>query len=247
MKTRYVAIITAVTLGWTVSSSEAQTGDPTFLIDQQVGQATGDTCQSYVLAIALAFKRDPQLPLRSWRDIRDLETRLRTEVVKARDLRLPDVQEKQRLASPDDSAKAVQAVTGGRYTLKSSTNDIAQFGQLVGQRTGVTTEVDLTPSFLIGGLVKDVVVSSAKKIGEKSYNSGHQFAIFGVSGPPNSDRKYLVLNSAAYRKKGEQLFNSCQEGLPDDPGPYFPSLSWRSDIQWNPDGSHVRGMTVEKR
>lgn len=224
--------------------------DPTFIIDKQVGQATGSTCQSYVLAIGLAFKRDPKIPLRSWRDIRDMEQRVRQEVVKARDARQPNVPPANRLASPADSATAVQIVTGGAYTVSYKTYDEATFAQAIATRTGVITEIGLQPSFILGSLVKDIIISSAKKIGDKPYDSGHQFAIFGISGPLNSSsaaRRYLVLNSAAYKKPGQQAFNSCQDGLPDDAGPYFPSLSWRNDIEWNLDGGRLRGMTIDAK
>ncbi len=227
----------------------AQGGNPTFIIEKQVGQATGHTCQSYVLAIALAFKRDPQVPLHTWRQLRDVETRIRAEIVKARDARLPkDTPAKDRLAIPVDSAKAVQLATNDKYTLAYKALDAVEFGKFTGARTGVTAKVDLQPSFIIGGLVKDVVISSAKKIGGEPYTSGHQFSILGISGPDNSTREYLVLNSAAYKAKpGEQLFNSCQDELPDQAGPYFPSLSWRNDIEWNFDGNKLRAMTVEKK
>lgn len=231
-------------------SAAPQSKEPTFIIDQQVGQATGHTCQSYVLAIALAFKLDPGIPLKSWRDIRDLEGRLRAEVVKARDARQPTVPVDKRLVSPADSAQAVEVVSGGTYTVTYKTYDETQFVQAVGARTGVSTAIGLRPSFLIGGLVKDVLISSARKIGDKPYNSGHQFAILGVSGPQNSSsalRQYLVLNSAAYRKPGEQAFNTCQDRMPDDPGPYFPSLSWRNDIEWNLDNGRMRAMTVDRK
>ncbi len=84
-------------------------------------------------------------------------------------------------------------MTNGAYTVSYKAYDEADFVKLVGARTGVTSAVSLEPSFLIGGLVRDVVISSAKKIGDTAYNSGHQFAIFGVSGPQNAsspDRQY---------------------------------------------------------
>lgn len=242
-------LLIAIT-GCLLSSSltvSARTADPTFIVDQQVGQATGHTCQSYVLAIALAFKRDPTISLKSWREMRQLESYLRQEVVKARDARLPNVPVADRLASPADSAKAVETVTGNKYTVKYRTYDITQFGNVIGTETGVTTRVGLQPSFIVGSLVKDVVISSAKRIGQSQYNSGHQFAILGVSGPADSTRVYLVLNSAAYKRLGDPAFNTCQDGLPDDPGPYFPSLSWQNDIEFNLDGGKFRGMTVEKK
>ncbi len=233
-----------------VSANAARTteaADLTFIVDQQVGQATGDTCQSYVLAIALAFKRDPTIPLASWRDLRDIELRLRAEVVKARDARLPGVPPAKRLAIPADSAKAMEAVTGGAYTVAYKTIAEPDLGEFVRSTTGVGFKADAGLSFVLGSTVKDVVISSAKMIGTKAYNSGHQFSILGVDGPPNSGRQYLVLNSAAYRVKDKQSFNSCQAGLPDDAGPYFPSLSWHNDVTFNLDGGRVRVLTVVHR
>ena len=236
--------IVGIVLALATAARPAEAADPTFIVDQQVGQATGDTCQSYVLAIALAFKRDPNIPLASWRDLRDLELRLRAEVVKARDARLPGVPPAKRLATPADSAKAMETVTKGAYTVAYRTIAEPDLGGVVATTTGVNSKAVAGLSFVLGSTVKDVVISSAKMIGSKPYNSGHQFSILGVDGPPDSTRHYLVLNSAAYRVKGKQSFNSCQANLPDDAGPYFPSLSWHDDITFNLDGGKVRVMTV---
>ena len=244
---RVIGTAAAVLLLSTGGELAAQGADPTFIIDRQVGQATNDTCQSYVLAIALAFKRDPHIPLKSWRDLRDLELKLRQQVVIARDARQAGVPPADRLTSQADSAKAVEAVTGGVYTLSYRTVTEPDLGALVAATTGVGSKAAAGLSFVLGAAVKDVVISSATQIGSKPYRRGHQFAILGVDGPPNSTRQYLVLNSAAYKVKGRQAFNSCQDGLPDDAGPYFPSLSWHDDITFNPDSGKVRAMTITRK
>jgi hypothetical protein len=50
-----------------VVAPTAKAADPGFAVDTPVGQATGSTGQSYVLAVALAFKRDKYFPVNSLR------------------------------------------------------------------------------------------------------------------------------------------------------------------------------------
>ncbi|KAA0574402.1 hypothetical protein FZ983_28125 [Azospirillum sp. B21] len=232
-------------------AAPALADDPTFLIEQQVGQATSDTCQSYVLAIALAFKRDPAFPLRDWRSLRTMEERLRAEVVKARNARYeteaPGTPESKRFANVKDYKIAINNATNSKYTVQEKAYDIDALGNTISGKTGISSKSNLGASFILGNAVKDVAISSATKIGDKIYKDGHLFTILGVSGPPNSTREYLVLNSAAYKIKGSPPFNACQESLPDSTGPYFATLAWRNDIEWKLSGGKYRVITIENQ
>ena len=76
-------------------------------------------------------------------------------------------------------------------------------------------------------MVKDVVLASANKIGNDTYGSGHIFTMLGIDGPPNSNQQFLVLNSAIKVKNDSRV--QCQDGIPDDPGPYSALLSWKKN------------------
>jgi hypothetical protein len=213
------------------------TAAPGFIVEPS-GQATNHTCQSYALGVALAFKRDPAFNLLTAAELRKAELGIRQEIVKARG-NAPEV--------THEHIKAGFAnYTGGRYRLVMEDVDIATMGQRISARTGVSS-ADIPPTFLLGATVKDVVLSSATRIENDSYGSGHIFTMLGVDGAPNSNQRVLVLNSAV-KVKGQER-NSCMDGVPDDPGPYTASLAWKpvSRITFKPfSPGKVRLWTVEK-
>jgi hypothetical protein len=126
----------------------------------------------------------------------------------------------------DHISAGFRAYTGGRYIIKMQDVYIAQLGALAAQRSGVGSQSAAPPTFLLGSVFKDVLLSSATKIGVDSYASGHIFTILGSDGGPNSNQKLLVLNSAV--KVKDTTKNSCSDGVPDDPGPYTATMSWRA-------------------
>jgi hypothetical protein len=181
------------------------------------GQATGSTCQSYALGIALAFKRDASFKIDSASDLRKVELAIRSEIKKAAGTNP---------VSHDHIVKGFSAYTGGKYKLQFRDVDLAGVGDIVAARTGIANANAAPPNFLLGDAVKDVVLASATKIDSDAYGSGHIFSMFGVDGPPNSNQKFLVLNSAVKVKNTSQ--NACVGGIPDDPGSYTAGLSWKS-------------------
>ncbi len=204
---------------------------------EPAGQATGSTCQSYALAVALATKKDSNFKIDTAAELRNAETAIRKMI-------------KKQAGTSDVSHAHIQTgfqeFTGGKYVLKFKDVPEPDIGTVVGQATGITSAGAVPSSFLLGSVVKNVVLASATKIGQDTYSAGHIFTIYGVDGPPNSDRQYLVLNSAV--KVKDKRF-TCEENLPDDPGNYSASLSWKKtgEITFKPvSGDKIRLWTVEK-
>jgi hypothetical protein len=218
-----------------------------FIIEKQFGQATGDTCQSYVLALALAFKKDPAFPMADWSELRKVENAIRAEVKKNMDARGVTI------ASGDDSRKALETFTNGKYTIDmgDSALEAPAFQRKIISITGVSSRsaFDQAPTFLAGTLVSDVIISGALRIAAKSYRDGHQFAILGVSSSvPNSSVEYLVLNSAARRKSPtEKQIDICETGVPDEKSPYFASLAWTNDIDFNASPGKMRAWQIVRK
>ena len=204
---------------------------------EPAGQATGSTCQSYALAVALATKKDPNFEIDTAADLRKAESAIRAEI-------------KKQAGTSDVSHAHIQTgfqkFTGGKYTLKFKDVPEPDIGTVVGKATGITSAGAVPSSFLLGSVVNNVVLASATKIGQDTYGAGHIFTIYGVDGPPNSDRRYLILNSAV--KVKDKRF-TCEENLPDDPGNYSASLGWKKtgEIAFKPvSGDKIRLWTVEK-
>jgi hypothetical protein len=231
-------IMTAIAagLGLAAAVSIGQTTGSGIIVEPS-GQATTQSCQSYVLALALAFKNDPAFRISTAADLRKAETDIREAIV-ARAAGA-DV-------NHDHVKKGFEDYTAGKYVLRIRDVDTAQLVDLSSQRTGVTSASQVPLNFLLRSVVKDVAISSATKIGSDSYANGHIFTILGVDGPPNSNQRVLLLNSAV--KSGGTTRNACTPGLPDSPGPYTASATWRkvADIEFKKFGGKVKLWTVEK-
>jgi hypothetical protein len=202
--------------------AKADTG---FLVDQQLGQATGDSCQSYAIGVAMAFKNDPNFPIRNYVELRNFENKLRARIVELAN------GEK---VGHNHIISAVSDVTSSTYRLVRKEVDLQGLLDLIAARTGVTDEAAVSLNFLLGAYVNDVILSSAGKIGGSKYGSGHIFAVLGRSGPPDSNMKFLVLNSGVKVQDDatSPKQNVCKDGIPDQGSSYWGSLSWRSDIDW---------------
>ncbi|MEJ8850164.1 hypothetical protein [Variovorax rhizosphaerae] len=210
--------------------------DPGFAV-KPTGQALSDTCQSYALGLALAFKRDPDFKVDTAAQLRNIELAIRAQIKKASGTANVNHAHVQ---------KGFETYTGGRYKLVFKDVAEAQVGAEAGKRSGVTSGAAVPPAFLLGVIVRDVVLASATRIGPYPYGDGHIFTILGKDGPPNSNERLLILNSAV--KVKDLTRNSCSEDLPDDPGSYTAELSWKpvQDIAFKQFGGKVRLWTVEK-
>jgi len=210
--------------------------DPGFVLSP-TGQATGNTCQSYALGVALAFKRDPLFKVNTAAELRSVELGIREEIKKVSGTN--DV-------SHDHIKQGFDAYTKGIYKLTFKDVTIPDVGSEAGRRSGITSAALVPANFLLGAVVKDVVLASATRIDANPYGSGHIFTVLGADGPPNSGQRLLILNSAV--KVKDKTRNTCTDGVPDDPGPYTAELSWKSisDINFKPFGGKIRLWFVEK-
>ena len=208
---------------------------PGFLIEPS-GQATGSTCQSYALAVALAFKRDPTMPIQTAADLRKTEVAIRARIKQAAGTNP---------VNHDHVRDGFNAYTGGKYKLTIKPADFALVGDAVSKRSGVVSEQATPPNFLLGAVAKDVVLASAVRIGKDTYGSGHIFAMVGATAPANSSQKFLILNSGVKVKNTTQ--KACSDGVPDDPGSYTAMLGWAktADIEFKQLGGKVLLWTVD--
>lgn len=206
-------------------------------IVEPAGQATGDTCQSYSLAVALATKRDAAFKFDTAAELRKAEVAIRSSIKKAAG---------QSSVTHAHIQSGFSNYTSGNYELKFSDVEEADIGDVISSATGITSAQMTPATFLLGAIVKDVMLASATKIGADSYGAGHIFTIYGVDGPPNSNRRYLILNSGL---KVKDKRYTCQDGLPDDPGDYSAWLGWTksADIKFKSLGTKVRLWRIEKR
>lgn len=214
---------------------------PDFRVDP-VGQATGNSCQSYVLANALAYKKDKAFRIETSAELRDTERQIRKAIELAASTH-PDNPG----VNHDDIRRGFEAYTSNVYTVKTRDLDLVALSDAVGKRSGITSAALVPPTFLFGSVVADVAISSAKKIGGYSYADGHLFSILGIDGPPDSSRRFLVLNSAV--KVKDIARNACIDGVPDDSGPYTASIKWysQSEIDFKTYGGKLKLWTVEKK
>jgi len=204
---------------------------------QPTGQANYETCQSYSLAVALAIKHDAAFPIVTAADLQKTELAIRAEIKKVAG---------NTSVNHAHIEAGFKAFTNGAYILKIENLPEDQLGEKIGQYTGISNKAAVPPSFLLDSTVKDVVLTSTTRIGSNKYASSHIIAAFGMDGPPNSNRSYLFLNSAVKAK--DKTKNVCQEGIPDDPGPYTALLSWvsTSEIDFTKFGGVVKLWRVQK-
>lgn len=216
---------------------------PQFTVET-AGQYNYSSCQSYALSAALAFKRDVRWPINSAHQLRLAEEDLRKRII--------DKAPKDQNGKPDVQHGHIIAAfaeyTGGAYVVKQKYyKDIPALDDAIAQRTGVTDAKYVGTGFLLGAVVKDVLVASVTRIGDKTYAQGHLVTFLGVDGPPSSERRYLVLNSAV-SVDGQNVL-TCQEGIPDKPGPYRGLVSWVlvKDIVFKQDGNGILSWRVEAK
>ncbi len=216
--------------------SQSVHAEARFLV-QPSGQANYHSCQSYALAVALAFKRDKAFKLDTAADLRKVETDIRAEIKK---------QAGNNEVNHTHVEKGFSAYTKGSYVLKIIDVTEPDMGEKMIQRSGIAYKNAVPPDFFLGVAVKDVALTSLISIGKNTYRSGHIVALLGVDGPPNSNRSYLVLNSGVKIKDTNKT--TCEEGIPDDSGPYTAQVSWvpSTEIDFRRFGSKLKLWQVEK-
>jgi len=187
-------------------------------LQEPVGQFNGYSCQSYALAVALAFRKDGNFQISTADQLRRSEEEIRVKILAAKGSAAEVTREHVKAG--------FKAFTGGAYVVKEKVvNDIPTLGDSTSSITGISVASTVPPAFLIGATVKDVVLTSVTRVGTSNYPSGHFISLLGVDGPPNSSRKYLVLNGGI-KVDGLPAKLTCVDGVPDKPSKYDAGISW---------------------
>ena len=186
-------------------------------------QAAGNTCQSYSLALALAFAPAYPTGPKTAQELRDLERRIRTELVKSAAGGTID---------RTDWKVAVEAATGGKLTVASRQfADLDAALRFVALQTGID-HADQLPTAISAALVRIPVLMSFTRIGTSKYPEGHIVTVFGVVSPPasitNQARpKLLMVNSAVKYPGGVK--NICAEEDLSDADHYRATVALTGD------------------
>jgi hypothetical protein len=221
-----VAIVPAQAV---IGGTPAAAGNITDIIETPIPQYTTQTCQSYSAAVLLAFQNDPAFPIDTLAALRDAEVAIRTQI-EALAMARNHVDDNGNLApTHDDVMDGFKAYTSNLYTLDRTTvSDILGVGKFVGNETGIT-DAGAVPFPILPSAVQQPVMISVKRLGQNVYKAGHLVTVFGVSGPPDSNRQYLILNSAVKIGQGAALF--CDPNEPATQTSYGALTSWTNDLE----------------
>lgn len=214
------SLLSIVTGGFLLCGAlPAHPANVTEIIETPIPQATSQTCQSYSAAVLLAFENDPQFPISTLEQLRDAEVGIRQDI--------EDSAQGAAIAHKDIIA-GFEKYTNGVYTLKEITfDDVVAAGDYIGNSTGITTKL---PFPIATSAIQIPVMVSVTRIGPNTYKDGHVVTIFGIDGPPNSSREFLILNSAV--KMGEDVKSYCDPDEPASQTTYSALTSWTNDIEF---------------
>ena len=169
-------------------------------------QSTGNTCQSYAAALALAAKGDPAFPISTFAELRNIEQQFRTYA--------------ESHGNPLNHKtwdKAMSDLTSGKYTFERSYNhsDIVGWLSEAKSTTSVDSNVDLLLSQLSGSDF-DVVLTSVNSLAGSSYGSGHIVAVLGVIGSGLDSNTQLVAFNSAIKGQTTSGVMCTPDSLPGD-------------------------------
>lgn len=170
-------------------------------------QSTTKTCQSYAAALALAAKGDPQFPVNTFSELRNLETEFRG--LASKDGRNP--------YSHEVWVTAMEELTSGKYTFerKYTYNNIVDLLGAVKDNTTIDSDIDLLLARLSGSNF-DVVLTSIYSMEDSNYKTGHIISLLGVIGSGiDSNTKIVAFNSAIKLDSKEGIM-CTPESLPGD-------------------------------
>jgi hypothetical protein len=204
------------------------------IIQNPLPQYTSSTCQSYSAAVLLALRNDPRFAINTLQALRDAEIGIRQGVEQsARDNNHYDSHGK---LDPrhDDIIVGFEGYTSNIYTLKRTTlKGIDALGDYIGDKTGISSKV---PFPIATSVVQTPLMVSVTRVGPNSYG-GHLVTVLGVSGPPSSARKYLIVNSAVKVGAGVKLF--CDPDEPASQTTYGALTNWTNDLDFKDFGSQT--------
>jgi hypothetical protein len=216
--------------------SEAAASNVVEILQNPVPQFSSKTCQSYSAAVLLAFKNDANFAVNTAQALRNAETSIRNRIEHWATVRDHKTSTGKLDPRHDDIESAFSDYTSGAYKLTRKTlSGIVALGDFISTTTGITSE-QAAPFPIVPSLVKAPVMVSVTRVGNDSYPSGHLVTVLGVSGPANSTRKYLILNSAV--KTGNSaaaLF--CDPGAPATQTTYSALTSWTNNLDFKDFGA----------
>jgi hypothetical protein len=237
----YVLSLAILLFVW---AGPADAGNIVDIIQTPVPQHTKATCQSYSAAVMLAFQNDPAFPINTVNALRDAEVAIRSKVEGfAADRNHYDNGKLD--PRHDDIVSGFAAYTSGAFTLQiKSFSDITALGTHIGNSTAITNSATF-PFPIATSSIKEPVMISVKRVGSNVYKSGHLVTVFGVSGPPNSTRQYLILNSAVKVGAGTMLL--CDLNAPASQTTYGALTAWTNDIEFKDYSGKYFAFNVNKK
>lgn len=175
-----------------ISSGETTHAQSLNVVLNPIPQAYTNTCQSYSLGFALARSGAPGFKLESLADVRALEARVRSGIN-------AEVRSGETAYHHTVWARAVQRLTSNKYVLnRTEYPSLDLLINDVSKKTGISNATALGPVISIAAS-KVPVMTSFRRIGASSYNTGHLVTLFGVergTGSVSTIPRLLILNSA---------------------------------------------------
>lgn len=171
------------------------------LFSDALPQSTGQTCQSYAAALALAAKGDPAFPINTFGELREIEAEFRRLVTAYGNPYLHD-----------NWPKAMSDLTGGKYTfsIDRNTTDIGDWMVRVRDATDIETDADLMIGQLTGTNF-EMVLTSVYSLDGSDYSridgngnrvGGHIIAVMGLLGSGIDSNTELVAFNSAIKGQG---------------------------------------------
>lgn len=212
------------------------------IVETPIPQYTSSTCQSYSAAVLLAFKNDQRFLINTLQALRDAEVGIRQGIEQS-------AKDKNHYSNGkldprhDDIIAGFEGYTSNIYTLKrQAIKGIDALGDYIGDQSGISS---IVPFPIATSLVQTPLMVSVTRVGSNSY-SGHLVTVLGVSGPPSSDRKYLIVNSAVKTGAGTKLF--CAPDEPASQTTYGALTTWTNDIDFKDFGNQTYyGFSIDEK
>jgi len=180
-----------------------------------------NTCQSYSMALSMAFQPQSPFQANTPAELRDLEERIRQSLLDSASHHDGD-------PTRDDWQAAAEKVTSGVLTVRSKAfSNLDSAMHFVGDTTGITDPGGLGTT-LAATLVKTPVMMSFNRIqSSKYFPSSHIITVFGVQLTPVSldedDHPQLLLVNFAV-KYANNIKNVCDQGdLSDQDNKFHPN------------------------
>ncbi len=198
------------------------------ILKNPVPQYSTKTCQSYSAAVLLALKDDNAFPIGTAQALRNAEVAIRGRIEHwAKERNHYNAGRLEPLH--DDIQSAFADYTKSAYRLERKTfADVVSLGDFIATTTGITSE-QAAPFPIAALLAKNAVMVSMSRIGGDPYRAGHFVTVLGVSGPPTSARKYLIVNSAVKTGSNPAAL-VCDPSAPITQTTYSALSTWTNDL-----------------